>query len=311
MSRESLGLKYTGFALEAGLMDVRDLAPALLAFGDLCEQANYEVNGTQTRASVQIKGVAPGSFTIIFVVSVTPLAAVATLLGLKFATDPLGTAKEVLDLVKSGIDLVKTVIGKDGKIVSATQIADGITQLTIVHTGTIEQKVTHDISDRLYSYISRRSVQRDYRDMVAPLKSEGIDGLKLQEGGAVVESITTDDIATFDALPALLPNEREELKEQTSTIDKWLTVVTISSDGRSNWRLTDGKKSYSVKVDNHALLEAAKEGRSGIEPGFTVLAKIQTVTRWVSGEPDTENHLLAILDRKPPELRQEDGPQLF
>lgn len=38
VSRVSFRFQYAGSALEAGLMDVRDLAPALLSLGNLCEQ---------------------------------------------------------------------------------------------------------------------------------------------------------------------------------------------------------------------------------------------------------------------------------
>ena len=45
-------------------MDVRDLAPALLAFGNLIEATNRIVNGDSATTKVQVKTVGPVSFLI-------------------------------------------------------------------------------------------------------------------------------------------------------------------------------------------------------------------------------------------------------
>lgn len=52
MSRSTVLLRYDGPALAGHKMDVRDLAPALLAFGNLCREANRVINGS--RASVRV-----------------------------------------------------------------------------------------------------------------------------------------------------------------------------------------------------------------------------------------------------------------
>ena len=64
MSHADIALVYEGSVVESGVMDVRDLAPALLAFGNLVEATNRVVNGESATVKVQVKTVGAGSFAI-------------------------------------------------------------------------------------------------------------------------------------------------------------------------------------------------------------------------------------------------------
>src|SRR5271168_1220700 len=65
MSSSHFTLSYHGDALKNGQMDVRELAPALLAAGDLLSEANREVNENRVSLSVNVQsGFERGSFEI-------------------------------------------------------------------------------------------------------------------------------------------------------------------------------------------------------------------------------------------------------
>jgi|GEM_PF-3057169 len=297
VSRVSFAFRYSGPAIDAGLMDVRDLAPALLALGDLCEQANYQVNTGGVAVKVQIRAFAPGSFFVDFWLNVGVLLTLANTFGI----NPINTAKDVFDLVKSAIETAKFIKGR----VDATQLENGHTRLTIDH------KHTFDVADRVYDLISKRAVQDDIKQIVSPLRHEGIEELNILENGEVVEVVEADDVQFIDNLHRALPTAEPEVVETTSTIEKSFKVISLSSDPRHRWRLTDGTNTITVKVDDHHLHEAAQEGHLGIEPGFIVKVRIRSETTFVDGEPKTENHLLKILEVKPPEPRDDGTNRLL
>ena len=65
--KEYFQVIYDGPALESNEMDVRDLAPALLAISDVLDEANKIVFGDKTQVQVNVKGsFKTGSFGIDF-----------------------------------------------------------------------------------------------------------------------------------------------------------------------------------------------------------------------------------------------------
>ena len=64
MSQANVTIAYDGPALRDGAMDVRDLAPALLAAGQIIDAANAVLNGDSARVRVEVRTTGTGSFEI-------------------------------------------------------------------------------------------------------------------------------------------------------------------------------------------------------------------------------------------------------
>jgi len=58
-------VSYDGDALTQNTMDVRDLAPALLALGQSFERVNSLSNGDRASVSLRIRATKPGSFEVV------------------------------------------------------------------------------------------------------------------------------------------------------------------------------------------------------------------------------------------------------
>lgn len=94
MSHSSFQVIYDGPALAGSLIDVRDLAPALLAFGDVIEQANATINDGQAKVTLKVSAsFKSGCFGIDFAVVQGLLDQALDL----FKGTPIASAKELTD----------------------------------------------------------------------------------------------------------------------------------------------------------------------------------------------------------------------
>jgi hypothetical protein len=131
MSRASFNIAYDGAALRNGSMDVRDLAPALLAIGQLFDAANSALNHEEARVRVNVTATGAGSFEISFEV----IQALSTQITAIFSGETVVAAINLKELIVGGglcvIWLVKKLRGRQPDKVE--RLSDSRVRLTIDH----------------------------------------------------------------------------------------------------------------------------------------------------------------------------------
>ena len=179
MSHSELSLKYDGPSVDDGSMDVRDLAPALLAVGNLIEAASRVVNGPGATPRVQVKTVAPGSFTVGLDVTVDFLQSIRDML-----ISPDGSAAANLITILTGslaagggaIALVRWLGGKRPTRISKQaehKVEVELDGKTII-VDEIVARVAIDVKVRLAME----------RVIAEPLSKEGIESVEIGKGAA-------------------------------------------------------------------------------------------------------------------------------
>ena len=178
MSRHSqISVNYDGEALQEGRMDVRDLAPALLALGDLIEDANHILNGPESKVSVSVVSkFKRGSFGFeADIIQNLEFFDRATSL---FTEGPQGT-KEILELLfwgfAGGISAGELIRRIKGLAANISQHPEGNPKQQIVQFGNNTTVVNNYVAQSIASPKARNA----WDTFSSPPRREGIDYVKV------------------------------------------------------------------------------------------------------------------------------------
>lgn len=224
-------LVYDGPALDEHRMDVRALAPALLAMGDLVERANLLLNGEQVRVSVDVHAsFKSGSFGIdmelaqslwqkvLDLASSNPATSIATICGL------LGlSAREAFNGV---IQVIRWLRGR------------GVTRIEPLENGAVRLFVHDehlDTEERVLKLVQDYKLRKALEGVICePLEREGITSVATVENERVAMLVERLESAYFRAP---VPQD-ETLGEDTYIAN--LQVLNVAFQDGNKWRFTEG-----------------------------------------------------------------------
>ena len=291
MSQTSFSIAYDGPDVESGAMDVRDLAPALLAVGQLFDAANAVLNGQRATVGVNVQATTQGSFEVVLDV----VQNVGSQLVSVFSGDAVTAALQLKELVIWGgsaggigggvIWLVKKLRGERPQKVEKID-EDSV---RIVHRG--ETIVVPLKLLRLYDDLSvRDALDRLIRE---PLSKEGIDVVEIRQDGVAVESISTGESTYF-----CNPDDLDEV-----LIDRVATtaysIVSLAFKPDNKWRLHDGNAAISVLIADVEFLQKVDESRISFAKGDILICEVRTVQRRSGADLKTEYTVLKVVEHKP------------
>ena len=199
MTQAYFEIAYDGPALRDHAMDVDQLAPALLAIGDLCREANRVLNGEKGGVSVRVVAdFERKCFDIHFQLVQTFYEQIKDLV----TDEHVATAKTVLEWLgflgaPSLVSLLSYRKLKQGRpIKSETKIVteNGGTSYVMTFEGS-HNSVT--ISEPVHRLSLDRGVSRAEKAVVRPLLSGGIDRLVVRQAGAEINEVSKSDAKFF------------------------------------------------------------------------------------------------------------------
>ncbi len=295
MSDSNFSLIFNGPAVDNGEIDVKDLAPALMALGELIQAANAEINGERARIAVKLRATKKGSFEVDMTL-VQSFQEQATLLidSLSGHKDGLAAAKDLAEIifnvgaagaasVGGFFALIKWLRNKKPDRVE-TKGGD-----TYIHIGD-----THFVTNaHAVALAENLEVREQAKNFVAVLSKEGIDEIATRRGQKEKLTIKKSEAHYFD-----LPQIEEETLEDVER-EMFLQIDSLSFKEGNKWRMTDGGEPfYAVLEDVDFLNRIAKGEVSFSKNDYLHCLVHEYQTRTVKGQLRKERKIIRVIEHK-------------
>lgn len=280
---------YDGEGVRSGEMDVRQLAPALLAVGELLEQVSLQVNGPDIPISVNVKAdFQKGSFGV----DLNIVQGVFDHAKHVFLNQQIKDARDILTIAGffgvpawRGYLYVKKKL--DGKsIESSTALTDGTVQITFSGGFEVTKQEVVDLlrNDRATSAAEK---------IVAPVATQGIDEMRiLDEKQHLVETINKSDLPSFTgAVRVMVPISESVLALTEKLVSRRETVLRIlkPSFERGKYHVAEGKTKFFASVEDIDFLAQVEND----EIAFSAHGKLRVILRQeVDTTHDSVSHVI-------------------
>ncbi len=243
---------YDGQALQNNEMDVKDLAPSLLALSDLFDEANHILNNGQTKIGLNVKAsFKTGCFGVELTVVQDMLSSIKNLFKdeniLNAATIATLTGFTLKDIVKPTlISFIKWL--RNRKIKQVDILNNGLLRV-VVDDESIE--VEKKIIDLYRNFKIRKALESA---IVKPLEKDGIDSFACSEdmpsnGEKLFFSISKEEREYFIAVEP----EDEQLEEVQTEV--YLQLLSIAFQEDNKWRFTDGSNKFHAEIKDLEFLQ--------------------------------------------------------
>lgn len=282
MNKQHFRIVYDGPALQEHTMDVRDLAPALLAMGDVLEEANYVLNGERAKVSVQVKA----SFkTGCFPIDLDVVQSLANQIKDLLATHAVANAKEILDLLGIGAyDAAKGVaVGACGGLFALIKWLRGRkpTGIELLNNGTVRVICDNE------SYETEQRVLELYRcyklrqaleaAILKPLEKPGIQSFAIQ---TTVGKFFEIERGMADWFRAPAPESEDMGKTEYETN---LQLVSLSFREDNKWRFSEGATTFYATIADERFLDGINKNEVSFSKGDILKAHVRK-HQWLAGE---------------------------
>ncbi|CUJ80717.1 MULTISPECIES: hypothetical protein [Achromobacter] len=295
MSNAKFHILYDGPALESNEMNVRDLAPALLALGQVLEDANTALNDGKAKIAVKVKAsFKTGCFGIELDVVQTLLQQAQTL----FSNEKVATAKQILEWL--GL-LLQTSAYAGGSLLGLIGFLKWLRNRTIKRVVLLDDGLVRVELDDAHLVVEQQVIElfrqtklrQSLEGVLKPLETEGITEFAVTDQKQTKRFITVsrDDVPSL-AAPELVP---EVLSEQD--VEMNLQLVSISFRDDNKWRFSDGSTVFYATVSDPLFLQQVKSNEP-FASGDILKASLRRTQSLVGDTMKTDYTLTKVLEHR-------------
>lgn len=272
MADSAFAVRYVGPALTDGQMAVRDLAPALLAMGDLFAEASTIVFPDRPPVSLNIEATAEGSFAVQLVLEALGQGwdQISTVANSDAATAVVNLKELVVGSASGLFWLIKRLRGRE-VVEQAPAETPGHIQLKLD-----DHSVVTVPADTLKLH-QNVIVRKHARKVIEPITRDGITAVEIQEDAEVSVRVEDIDAPAFN-VPDMPTTDLIEREDEM--------VVQIAAPvlvGETMWRLFDGEATLTARMEDERFLKRVEDGAISFRNGDSMRCRV-SVKQTQTGE---------------------------
>lgn len=289
---EKFHVVYDGKALEEHLMDVRDLAPAMMAISDLLTHANKEINGDKLEIQLNVKAnFKTGCFGIEFVEHLSWVNQIKDLLVGPTAT-ALANASGILGLVGffGGATVGVIQIYKKLKGNPPVKIEETVDHAKVFYTETEYLKV----DKRALRLYRSKVIASDIEKMLEPLSKDGIDSFY------VVKEMLDENVELFIDKKEVEYFKFQDIDDHLSEsiTETFLQIESISFKEKNKWRFNNGGSTINASITDEVFLQKIDSGLLRFGKGDLLKVKLKTIQFLAHTKLKTEFEVMEVIEHK-------------
>lgn len=289
---EKFHVVYDGKALDEHLMDVRDLAPAMMAISDLLTHANKEINGDKLEIQLNVKAnFKTGCFGIEFVEHLSWVNQIKDML--------IGPNATALANASGILGLVGFFCGSTAGVIQLYKFLKGKPPLKIEET--VENAKVY-YSETEYLEVDKRTLRlyrskviaSDIEKMLEPLSKEGIDTFYVAKEMSDEKPqlfIDKKDIEYFK-----FQDLDDHLSESTSVT--FLQIESISFKEKNKWRFNNGGSTINASILDESFLHKVDSGLLRFGKGDLLKVELKTIQFLAHTKLKTEFEVVKVIEHK-------------
>lgn len=288
MAETTFGVKYQGPALEDGRMLVRDLAPALLALGDLVKEASAELYPDLPTPSLEIQATERSSFDVHLVVNAADAwEQVMNMLNSKAPTALSNLQAILLGSSTIGIGLYKFAKLVQGRKIERVEPTDDPNIMRVI----IDDETVIEAPAGTVKLYRNQKARKAARDSIAPTKRRGVERVEFHSEAPDIESVTveSDEADAFD-----LPTGTDD-DQLVDDVREAVVSIVKPDFGEGRWRLDDGTATFGATMEDDGFQERVDRGEA-FHKGDFLRCRIRTVQSTKDGKLQNEHHLVQVID---------------
>ncbi len=286
MSEDHFRVIYEGPAVDDGEMDVAQLAPSLLALGKLVEAVDLLASGDAGRVRVKVRAdVLRGSFDV--GLSLDFLHAVRD-----WVISPGGTATlGVLSIL--GLNAKEAVVGliqvvrwlRGRRIASKVVLEDGNVRLETTDGATIE------VAESVAATVDNPTVRQHLERFTEPLRSEGLESIRLSQAGDRTVRIKAEEAPFFQATAGADPTSQSRFRGTYQ-------IKRLYFERGKKWRLSNGAQTILAEIEDEDFWKRVEAAQVAFSADDYLVCEVR-MDQWFGAGLRTEYVVERVLQHIP------------